>query len=618
MSSPSKPNHDASPQPSGDPNPPTYAAFSPSNLGQVTPQTKLRSAILVHQKSPLLAATPPQITRVLAYSHPFLLPLNKLAGLLTWTTADPWESFILVASFWAIVLYGDAVTRYAGPIIVVTSLILGMYARRYSPLSSTGWTGEKGQKGHKRAESDSSIKHHKSLEEIVEDLKLFTSRCNILLDPFLRLTDFLSTQRTATSATTRPALTVLFIRILIVLPLWIGLTLPPLYILTTKRVVLAVGTVVLSWHSRPARVTRTLLWRSRTVRRISVFVTGLDFGDAPVKGAQPPPLPPRKKSTQEVAALLAAKRRPESTGIRFTFSIYENQRRWLGIGWTSSMLAYERASWTDEHMNPVPDKEHFELPEVDGGASRWRWVQGSQWKIEVGEADNNSKASKSANKEEMGWIYYDNKVRPPPYSPLSTHRTNGLSQWRDGRRGLDGWGRYTRRRKWYRDAELVEASPSTEVTPVPTPATHPLRPADPDPNHLTRLSSHASVASSSSRDPTLVPSEYAASVTSDSGGAGAGSGGAGAGAGGAGGVGGGGGGEDDANSAHSKRSWFKKKSRTKSNAGSAGRETVNSASTDGGGRERDNDDDDVVNPLNRNAREEEWRLGDDVRQYLDL
>ena len=422
MSSPSKPTNDASPQHSGDPNPPTHAAFSPSNLGQVTPQTKLRSAILVHQKSPLLAATPPQVTRVLAYSHPFLLPLNKLAGLLTWTTGDPWESFILVASFWAVVMYGDAVTRYAGPIIVVTSLILGMYARRYSPLSSTGWTGEKGQKGHRRAESDSNIKHHKSLEDIVDDLKLFTSRCNILLDPFLRLTDFLSTQRTATSATTRPALTVLFIRILFVLPLWIALTLPPFYILTTKRVVLAVGTVVLSWHSRPARVTRTLLWRSRTVRRICVFVTGLNFGDAPIKGSKPPPLPPRKKSTQEVAASLAAKRRPESTGVRFTFSIYENQRRWLGIGWTSSMLAYERASWTDEHMNPVPDKEHFELPDVDGGASRWRWVQGSEWKLEVGEPD--SKASKSSSKEEMGWIYYDNKVCPS----LSPHHIAFLTK----------------------------------------------------------------------------------------------------------------------------------------------------------------------------------------------
>jgi hypothetical protein len=410
MSTPSRSANDASSQPTADPNPPTYAAFSPSTLGQATPQSKLRSAILVHQKSPLLAATPPQITRVLAYSHPFLLPLNKLVGLLTWTTGDPWESFLLVAGFWAVVLYGDAVTRYAGPIIVVMALIFGMYTRRYSPLSSTSFTGEKGQKGHAMAVSESNIKHHKSLEEIVDTLKVLTSRCNILLDPFLRLTDFLSTQRTATSATTRPALTLLFIRILFVLPIWILLTLPPLYLLTTKRVVLAVGTVVLSWHSRPARVTRAILWRSRTVRRVSIFITGLNFGEVePISrngkdGA--PPLPPRRKNAQEVAASLAAKRRPDSPGVRFTFSVYENQRRWLGIGWTASMLAYERGSWTDEHLNAVPPKDDFELPEVEGGQARWRWVQGSEWKI-----DGADKGTKAASGDDAGWIYYDNKVR---------------------------------------------------------------------------------------------------------------------------------------------------------------------------------------------------------------
>lgn len=564
MSSPSKPSHDASsPLPASDPNPPTYATFTPATLGQSTPQTKLRSAILVHQKSPLLAATPPQITRVLAYSHPFILPLNKLVGLLTWTSGDPWESFLLVASFWAIVMYGDVVTRYAGPIIVVSGLILGMYTRRYSPLSSTGWTGEKGQKGHRKADSESDIKHHKSLEEIVDGLKLFTSRCNILLDPFLRLTDFLSTQRTATSATTRPALTVLFIRILFVLPLWIVLTLPPFYILSTKRVVLAVGTVILSWHSRPARVTRTLLWRSRTTRRTCAFLTGLDLGDivpADKKGA--PPLPPRKKSTQEVAASLAAKRRPESTGVRFTFSIYENQRRWLGIGWTSSMLAYERASWTDEHLNPVPPKDQFELPEVEGGQSRWRWVQGSAWKIEGGDKDG--KTDKSASKEDSGWIYYDNK-------------------WLHGRRGQDGWGRYTRRRKWYRDAELVEATPSTEVTPVPTPKHAPINDTpDLDPNQLTKLSSNLSVASST--DPTLVDD---ASVLSDT----------------------------DAASTKSKRSWFKKKRRSKSTGGSVDNATIVSDRTD---TSRRSEEEDVHSPLERTVREDEWRLGDDIRQHLDI
>jgi hypothetical protein len=575
MSSPSRPSNDASsPLPTGDPNPPTYASFTPSTLGQSTPQTKLRSAILVHQKSPLLAATPPQITRVLAYSHPFILPLNKLAGLLTWTTGDAWESFLLVASFWAIVMYGDVVTRYAGPIIVVSGLILGMFTRRYSPLSSTGWTGEKGQKSHRRAESESDIKHHKSLEEIVDSLKLFTSRCNILLDPFLRLTDFLSTQRTATSATTRPALTVLFIRILFVLPLWILLTLPPFYILSTKRVVLAVGTVMLSWHSRPARVTRTLLWRSRMTRRTCAFLTGLDFGDiisADKKGA--PPLPPRKKSTQEVAASLAAKRRPESTGVRFTFSIYENQRRWLGIGWTSSMLAYERASWTDEHLNAVPPKDQFELPEVEGGQSRWRWVQGSTWKIETG-GD-----SKTTPKDDAGWIYYDNKVGLRAHYAELRGRILKNGQWRDGRRGQDGWGRYTRRRKWYRDAELVEATPSTEVTPVPTPKHAPIDQSDSDTNHLTKLPTNLSV---STADTTLV--DDAASVVSDT----------------------------DAASTKSRRSWFKKKRRSKSNGGSVSGVTVASEES-----RRSDDMEDVHSPLDR-TRDDEWRGVDDIRQHLDI
>ena len=39
--------------------------------------------------------------------------------------------------------------------------------------------------------------------------------------------------------------------------------------------------------------------------------------------------------------------------------------------------------------------------------------------------------------------------------------TNPSSQWNDGRRGQDGWDRYTRRRKWYRDAELVELQEET-------------------------------------------------------------------------------------------------------------------------------------------------------------
>jgi hypothetical protein len=121
--------------------PPTFAAFSPVTLSANTPsRSSRRSTILVHQKSPLLLATPPQITRALAYSHPFVLPLNGFVGLLTWSTGDSWQSFLLLCAFWGIVLYGDVIVRVAGPVVVGVGLIAGMYGRRYSPLSSSGWS----------------------------------------------------------------------------------------------------------------------------------------------------------------------------------------------------------------------------------------------------------------------------------------------------------------------------------------------------------------------------------------------------------------------------------------------------------------------------------------------
>ncbi|KAI4176366.1 MAG: hypothetical protein LQ343_001105 [Gyalolechia ehrenbergii] len=418
----------------------TYASFSPTQ-SYTSPATKQRSTILLHKKSPLLIATPPSVTRALAFSHPFILPLNKLIGLLSWTSGDPWESFLVVASFWAVTLYGGIILRWAGPLVVVVFLILGMYSRRYSPLSSTGWTGEK-QNGQ---ESTGTMKHQKSLDEIVETLTVFTSRCNAMLEPFLALTDFLSTQRTATSATTRPALTSLFIRILFLTPVWIAMTLPPLRIITTRRVVLTIGTLILTWHSRPARVSRTILWRSLTIRHATSLILGLTFvgtsrSNDKTKGV-PPPLPPRHKS-QEVVANVMAKKDMLSTGVRFTFVVFENQRRWLGLGWTHSLLAYERAPWTDEHLNPSDSKDNFRLPQIDGANARWQWVEGSEWKVE---GSGKGKTGDEAD----GWIFYDNK-------------------WNDGRRGQDGWGRYTRRRKWYRDAELVEIPESDMASSVAT------------------------------------------------------------------------------------------------------------------------------------------------------
>ncbi|ROT42658.1 Pex24p-domain-containing protein [Sodiomyces alkalinus F11] len=486
--------------------PPTYASFSPVTLSSNTPSRSSRSrpsTILVHQKSPLLLATPPQITRALAYSHPFLLPLNKAVGLLSWTTSDPWESFLVVCAFWAVVIYGDMVIRVAGPIVLVLTLILAMYGRRFSPLSSASQAdalsrdadasrSQPNNPGRARAGSEAtSTRHHKTLDEMVETLKEFTGRCNVLLGPALELTDFLSTQRTPTSATTRPALIALFVRILFCTPFWYALTLPPMRIITTRRVILLIGTLVLTWHARIMRVARAILWRSASVRRTVALVTGLRF-ESPVRSSsssspssssssssttgtagegRPDDVvittsggtvrkPAQNSESELTRALRRRDHRPgggggRDAGVKFTFIIYENQRRWVGLGWTQSLFAYERAAWTDEHNNPVPSKDVFELPEVEEETRmHWRWVEGSTWRVD-GVKDDGKEVDYDDEQGKNGWIYYDNT-------------------WQNGRRGQDGWGRWTRRRKWYRDAELVEidepSAPPTERITTPTQA----------------------------------------------------------------------------------------------------------------------------------------------------
>ena len=113
-----------------------------------------------------------------------------------------------------------------------------------------------------------------------------------------------------------------------------------------------------------------------------------------------PSLHPRQKTQQDVANSLSSS---EPSGVRFTFVVFENQRRWLGIGWTTTLLTYERAAWTDEHLNPSDSKAEFRLPEVEHGSAQWQWVKGSEWQVEGG---GKTKASAGAD----GWIYYDNKV----------------------------------------------------------------------------------------------------------------------------------------------------------------------------------------------------------------
>lgn len=187
------------------------------------------------------------------------------------------------------------------------------------------------------------------------------------------------------------------------------------------------------------RVARSILWRSATVRRLLALVTGLaieshtkapgatagttlsaessGLSKTDEKGGTKFTSAATKPRESELTKALRRARGGHDAGVRFTFIIYENQRRWVGLGWTTTLFSYERPAWTDEHNNPVPPRDEFELPEVEDGSNmRWRWVEGSQWRVDGVPDDAVMTAEKGKEWDydgpggKMGWVYYDNKV----------------------------------------------------------------------------------------------------------------------------------------------------------------------------------------------------------------
>ena len=87
--------------------------------------------------------------------------------------------------------------------------------------------------------------------------------------------------------------------------------------------------------------------------------------------------------------------------------------------------------------------------------------------------------------------YFNFPIHKPFYAQAS------ILKWDDGHLGQDGWNRWTRRRKWYRDAELVEVlagSDETVVTETGTASTATDGP--PSPEHRQRIKDSDDASSS--------------------------------------------------------------------------------------------------------------------------
>lgn len=355
--------------------------------------------------SSLLEATPASIVRALSVAYPLLCFADKCLGWLTWSSSDRFESCLVLILFGLLVRHADSVMRYFMPltIAVVVSILLDQSQFRNPQRSG---------------------KASPTLDEIVSKLESSGSRFRKFMAPVKNLKlSGMETMRFLLATT-------LFSPVYVLVGyLW----------LTPQRFVLVLGLITLSWHSVPSKVLRSVLWRIPLVRLLVFIITGIDR-------TSPSSCKSRKNKAIAIAGELKTSESDansisseSSQEIEYTFELYENQRHWLGIGWTANLLPEERAAWTDSLLNEAASIDTFKLPDASGTGMSWAWVD-SQWMLDVA---GDGSVLESAPDDNEGFVYYNSLWSSP--SPIS------------------GILKYTRRRKWLRRATLVSvAAPASD------------------------------------------------------------------------------------------------------------------------------------------------------------
>ncbi|PVH14613.1 uncharacterized protein CXQ87_002758 [Candidozyma duobushaemuli] len=399
-----------------------------SNASQKQGESEIRASFATTassvkpQSSPLLSSTPPTVAKALIKAYPYLLIVNKLLAVATWTNDDYWINVVLMCLYGFAVLYFETLITWSGHLILVGAVIM------YAVLNN-------------RIVEETNLRP--TLDDVVQALTTTCIKADILLSPITAL-----------------ALTPYDIKRL----LFTTVFLTPLYLVATsllikpRTILLHAGLFLISYHSGYSRVTRRLVWKLKITRVVCFYLTGLDFSQA-------------RNSSLFAAAFAKVQKSASSTStvadpskpVRFTYVIYENQRRWLGIGWTSNLLSYERAPWTDEFLNESSSVDSFELPNPDSSTTvgqqsylqhstiagaHWRWVD-KAWRLDITNdgaitlpSGKRSKTTANPTADE-GYLYFDNVWKKP-----STE---------------DSYSKYTRRRRWVRTAELV-FSDSSDVS----------------------------------------------------------------------------------------------------------------------------------------------------------
>lgn len=357
----------------------------------------------------------PILALALCNLFPYLLLVDNSLEIITWTNEDPFVNFLVLVFFGLVTIYWNLVSHAALPLLY--TLIF----------SSVVWTINS-------IILDSKFNERPTIDEVLNTLHNITVRIELSLRPVKRF------------PFKKKNFVRMYIVVLLITPIHVFL----IRVFSVHSFVLVSGLFILSYHSPWAYSIRRLFWRSIYVRLLAFYITGVNvtldkakprpsYSSAPNSSITTP-------STSDVEELnsipiLADFKIIKKVIISPTrlkqitkFEVLENQRRWLGLGWTNLLLPNERPNWCFEkslELSPAvtteDTDENFPFPVFpsDLYSYHWNWAE-PIWKLDT-EFNN--------HKDEAGWVYFDSKWGNEGYT--------------------DGFLRYARSRKWSRKAELI-------------------------------------------------------------------------------------------------------------------------------------------------------------------
>ncbi|GAA5999047.1 uncharacterized protein JCM10292_003283 [Rhodotorula paludigena] len=427
---------------------PSQAASSPTRQPTLaSPLVSSTTPPASEEPSPtdLLLATPPALLKLFALSAPVIHAAATFVQLVTWTHPSFFSSLLVLLAWWSVCLFGYWVALYG-----VNAVILALLLQRYLTAARRGKGAPPSSMRHRSRPATLSPAAYAQLISsahiLAEHIQSFRTNAIHPLSLHFSLTPL----RPSTPA---PAYETAWL-LVTSYPFYLALT----YAIPLRYLFLLAGTVAILWQAPFFTTLRALLWRSAFVRWACRLFVGILRGgkgvrtewartqsgigiagligkqgavlggrgraagaaaaveEKPVKkprsssagpAAAPPPFPPRDASdgapspivpeaVVEEAIVPEEHAVEEGEDVQVQFTVFENQRWWVGLDWTHALLPGERASWTDSENNPANPPASFALPPASVAyvpsptksdphsrlkkTTEWRWLD-PEWHV---------------------------------------------------------------------------------------------------------------------------------------------------------------------------------------------------------------------------------------------